>query len=85
MRRHRSLFWIESVGAALCGVLALLTLVRNDWVEFFFRVDPDAHSGSLEWLVVEVAVTLTFVLSLAARHQWCLSTRLGQVGDDAPR
>ena len=85
MRGHRSLFWIESVGAMLCGALALLTLVSKDWIEFFFRVDPDSHSGSFEWLVVGVAVTLTLVLSLAARHEWRHSMRLGQVGDDAPR
>jgi len=70
MRGQRSLFWIESAGAMFCAGLALLTLISKDWIEFFFRVDPDAHSGSFEWVVVGAALTLTLALSLAARHEW---------------
>jgi hypothetical protein len=70
MRGQQPRFWIESAGAILCGALALLTLVRKDWIEFFFRADLDSHSGSFEWLVVGVASTFTLVLSLAAWHEW---------------
>ena len=24
----------------------------RDWIEVVFRVDPDHHNGSLEWLIV---------------------------------
>ena len=45
MRGQRPLSWAELAGAMLCGALALLTLAWKDWIEFFFRVDPDSHNG----------------------------------------
>jgi len=43
-------------------VLFLLTLVRPDWIEAVFEVEPDGGSGELEWVVVAVllASTLAF-------------------------
>ena len=48
----RTRFWIEVSAAVLCGVLAFLTLIVRDWIEVVFRVDPDAQSGTAEWLIV---------------------------------
>jgi len=56
----RARFWIEVLAAVLCGLLAILTLIVEDWIEVLFGVDPDAHSGAAEWLVV----------ALLAGHEW---------------
>jgi hypothetical protein len=51
-------------------VLFLLTLVRRDWIEVLFGVDPDRHSGSLEWLVVSGLLAVTVVLFSLAAIEW---------------
>jgi len=51
-------------------VFALLTLAWRDWVEIVFKVDPDHHSGSLEWIVVAVAVAVTAITFAAVRIEW---------------
>jgi len=38
--------------ACLSGLLCVVTLMWRDWIEVVFRVDPDHHNGSLEWLIV---------------------------------
>ena len=56
--------------AILFGGTALLTLVRNDWLEAVFGVDPDQHSGSLEWIVVAVLAVGAISFACLARRQW---------------
>src|SRR5713101_4167516 len=57
----RSRFWAE-IGLGLASALfAVLTLLWRDWVEIVFRVDPDHHSGSLEWTIVAAAVAFTLI------------------------
>jgi len=69
-RRLSGRFWVE-VGLGLAStVFALLTLAWRDWVEIVFKVDPDHHSGSLEWIVVAVAVAVTVITFAAARIEW---------------
>jgi hypothetical protein len=51
-RVRRVRFWTESVIAGAALVLGLMTVVWPDWIEAVFGVDPDNHSGALEWLVV---------------------------------
>jgi len=66
----RRRFWVE-LGLALSnGVLVLLTIVWKNWIEIVFRVDPDANSGLLEWLIVVVALALTMTLAALAHHEW---------------
>jgi len=48
----RARFWIELFAAVLCGLLAILTLTAGEWIEILFGLDPDAGSGTAEWLVV---------------------------------
>ncbi|RVU23065.1 ABC transporter permease [Streptomyces antnestii] len=70
---------IESVAAGLCGLLFLVTLIWPNWIEAVFGVDPDQHSGALEWTVVAVALCATLTFSLLARGEFrrarTLSTR----------
>jgi hypothetical protein len=63
-------FWVE-LGLGLASTLfAVLTLAWKDWVEIVFKVDPDHHSGSLEWTIVAVAVAVTVIALAAARVEW---------------
>jgi hypothetical protein len=48
----------------------VLTLVWKDWIEIVFRVDPDQHSGSLEWLIVLIPAATSLVLAMAGRKEW---------------
>jgi hypothetical protein len=47
---------LESALAIASGTLCVLTFVWRDWIEAVFRVDPDRHSGALEWAIVAVLV-----------------------------
>jgi hypothetical protein len=68
--RLGSRFWVE-LGLGLASTLfAVLTLAWKDWVEIVFKVDPDHHSGSLEWTIVAVAVAATVIALAAARVEW---------------
>ena len=63
-------FWVEAGLGLASTVFALLTLAWKDWVEIVFKVDPDHHSGSLEWIIVAVAVAVTVITFAAARIEW---------------
>lgn len=65
----RTRFWVEAVLAGVSGFLFVLTLVWRDWIETVFRVDPDHHSGSLEWAIVAVLLVVTLVAMLLARAE----------------
>jgi hypothetical protein len=70
MRGQRALFWVEAGLATLTGFLAVLTALWRGWIEAIFRVDPDEHSGSLEWVVVVVLLLATSILVAAACGEW---------------
>jgi hypothetical protein len=63
-------FWIEVAAAAVCGLLALLTLIVEDWIEVVFGVDPDARNGTAEWLIVVLLGTGVAVSALLAGYEW---------------
>jgi len=63
-------FWFETGLATLSGLLAIVTIVRKDWIETVFGVDPDQHSGSLEWLIVVVALAIAVASASLARREW---------------
>jgi hypothetical protein len=70
----RARFWIEAILATLSLALLLLTLISQDWIERVFNVDPDNHSGALEWAIV-VALLLVAAMSIAfARSEWRRNT-----------
>ncbi|MGH2485446.1 MAG: ABC transporter permease [Ktedonobacterales bacterium] len=66
----RRRFWPESGLGVITAILFLVTLVRRDWIEAVFGVDPDQHSGSLEWLIVGALLVATVTLFAFARYEW---------------
>jgi hypothetical protein len=71
MRRvPRRRFWVEAAVGGLSVVLLVLTIFVPDWIEATFRVDPDQHSGSLEWAISAALLGTTLVSSLLARREW---------------
>jgi hypothetical protein len=66
----RKRFWLESLLAGAAGVLAIVTLIQRDWIELIFEVDPDHHSGSLEWLTVIAFLAASASSTFLARHEW---------------
>jgi len=77
-------FWLESITAGLSAGLGVLTLFWKDWIEAVFGVDPDNHSGSLEWLVVIGLFALAVLFSLTARAEWQRARRLLIASHDPP-
>ncbi|WP_218782562.1 ABC transporter permease [Streptomyces sp. BR123] len=69
-RPVRPRFWAETVLGSLSALLFLVTLVRRDWIELLFGVEPDAGSGALEWLVVAVTALVAVLCALGARTEW---------------
>jgi hypothetical protein len=71
MRRStRRRFWFELGLGVLSAILLVLSLFVPDWIEVVFRVDPDGHSGSLEWVIVAVLVVTGVVSSVLAGREW---------------
>jgi hypothetical protein len=66
----RRLFWIEAALSAFCGVLAVVTIFWQDWIEALTGYDPDQHDGSVEWLIVVALFVVCGILALAARVEW---------------
>jgi hypothetical protein len=71
MRRNtRRLFWAETGLAAISGVLALITPVFPDWIEFVSGWDPDEHDGSVEWLIIVGLFVVAVAMAAAAAIEW---------------
>ncbi len=71
MRRNfRPLFWIEVGLAAITGLLALITPIFPDWIEFVSGWDPDQHDGSVERMIVVGLFVVTIVMVGAAAIEW---------------
>ncbi len=66
----RRRFWVEMAMALATGLLFLLTIAWKDWIELVLNVDPDAHNGAVEWLIVFVSVVLTITTAALARQEW---------------
>ena len=67
----RRLFWVEIGLAAITGLLALITPVFPDWIEFVSGWDPDQHDGSVELMIVVGLFIVTLVMvTLATIERW---------------
>lgn len=66
----RRRFWLETGLAIVTGILFVVTLVRNDWIEVVFHVDPDNNNGSLEWLIVGILLVVTITMFAMASYEW---------------
>jgi hypothetical protein len=52
-----------------------MTLIVPDWIERTVGIEPDQHSGSVEWLLVALCACGTVTLAGAALREWRLVTR----------
>jgi hypothetical protein len=77
----RRRFWFELATAISSIALLMITLVWNDWIEPMFGVDPDHHSGSLEWAVAVVAFAVAATFSITARYEWRRRLSFRAAGD----
>ena len=68
--RSRRRFWIEMGLAGLSAAFFTLTLVLPDWIEAVFGVDPDRHSGLLEWVLTAVFGVMAVFAVVFARREW---------------
>jgi hypothetical protein len=68
--RRRQRFWVEAGLSALSGGLFVLTLFVPDWIEAVFRVNPDGHSGAIEWVITAGLLVVSVVVGLLARSEW---------------
>jgi hypothetical protein len=74
-RAVRKWFWVESALAAASFVLAVITIVSREWIEFLFGIDPDNGSGALEWALVAGLAITAAVFGLLARSEWRTATQ----------
>lgn len=63
-------FWGESALASIAALLAFLTIIWPDWIERALAVDPDRHSGAVEWGLVLVLVSAATLFAALARREW---------------
>jgi hypothetical protein len=70
--RHKSRrLLLAEIGLAMAtGVLAIFTLISQEWIEIVFGVDPDHGSGVVEWLIVVALAAATLTFGLLARAEW---------------
>ena len=61
---------LEFVLAGIFAALAILTAFVRDWIEVVFKVDPDAGSGALEWVIVAAFGALAVVTAALGRRQY---------------
>lgn len=72
---------VDTAAAAGSFAASVLLLLRRDWIEFVFGVDPDHRSGSAEWLILGILLAVALIGSVRASREW---RRLRTVQGSAP-
>ena len=67
---QRRRFWVEAGLSAGTTVLAILTLISREWIEFLTGWGPDLGDGSLEWAIVLGLAVVALIAGVAARLEW---------------
>jgi len=65
---HRLRF--EVVLAIVSSVLGVLTVAAPHWLEAVSGLDPDGHSGVLEWAAAALLMLIALVAALLARENY---------------
>ena len=67
LRSADARFWIEAGFSVTSAFLFVLTSFVPDWIEAVFGIDPDRHSGSLEWSLDAVLLVIAVAAGVLAR------------------
>jgi len=68
--RLRRRFYVELAVAVVSGALFLVAVLWKNWIEVVFGIDPDQNSGSLERLIVVLALVVAVTSVSLARRDW---------------
>ena len=74
MRRPMVRMRLEMAVALCAGILGILTIFWNDWIEALTGWDPDHYNGSAEWIAVVGLLAIAITMGLSARRHWRLLT-----------
>ena len=66
----RTRVWVEGALAVATGLLAVVTLVNAEWIEWLTGKDPDGGSGTLEWALVLLLAAASIVAGVVARRDY---------------
>ncbi len=65
-----SVFWVETAVASIAAILAVVTVIWRDWIEGVWGIDPDRHSGAIEWRWVIAFWLAATLFAALARRDW---------------
>jgi hypothetical protein len=71
-RASQRLYASVATAIAATGVF-VLTLLVPDWIEVAFGVDPDRHSGSIEWAIALAPLAVAVAAGALASLEWLRS------------
>ncbi|HUB98859.1 MAG TPA: hypothetical protein VMS11_03435 [Solirubrobacterales bacterium] len=71
--------WLEVGLAGLSAGLFILTIFSRDWIEAVAPVDPDQHSGALEWAIAAALLLVAIAFAARARIRWTAARKLDHV------
>lgn len=66
----RARFWFDTCAGLASLVGSIVTHVLPNWVELAFGIDPDGHTGQVEWMIVTSFAIATVGFRALARAEW---------------
>lgn len=70
MSRFGKRFWIEAGLGLLSSVLLAVTLLRPDWIEAVWGIDPDGGDGAVELALVAALALVALGSFVLAGAEW---------------